>query len=218
MLGLVLPVEEIVGLARRQGHPGLFVVLDGAQSVGQVDVDLKRLDADAYFMSPHKWLLAPPGCGALYVRRERQPELWTTLASTEWANREAGAYRFMQSGTGNRSLWEGLKAAVEWRLELGQARVSRRIRFLGERLRAGLREIPGVEILSSVHPRMAAGITTYRIQGLTGPQTMDAFWERRYRVRSMGEAQGVRHSLHLYNSLADVERGLDIVRALARRA
>jgi selenocysteine lyase/cysteine desulfurase len=64
---------------------------------------------------------------------------------------------------------------------------------------------------------MAAGITTYRIQGLTGPQTMDAFWERRYRVRSMGEGLGVRHSLHLYNSVADVDRGLEIVRELARR-
>jgi len=218
MLGLVLPVEEIVALARKQGHPRLFVVLDGAQSVGQIDVDLRRLDADAYYLSPHKWLLAPPGCGALYLRRERQQELWTTLASTEWANQERGAYRFMQSGTGNRSLWEGLKAAAEWRLELGQQRVSRRIRFLGERLRGGLRGIPGVEVLSSLHPRMAAGITTYRIQGLTGPQTMDAFWKRKYRVRSMGDELGVRHSLHIYNSVADVDRGLELVGELARRA
>ncbi len=216
MLGLVLPVEEIVALARRQGHPRLFVALDGAQSVGQIDVDVKRLDADAYFLSPHKWLLAPPGCGALYVRRERQKELWTTLASTEWASEEKGAYRFMQSGTGNRSLWEGLKTAAEWRLELGQARVSQRIRFLGERLRSGLAAIPGVEILSSVHPRMAAGITTYRVGRLSGPETMDAFWKRRYRVRSMGEALGVRHSLHIYNSVGDVDRGLEIVRELLR--
>jgi len=218
MLGLVLPVEQIVKVARQQGHPRLFVVLDGAQAVGQVDVDVKRLDADAYYFSPHKWLLAPPGCGGLYVRRERQAELWTTLASTEWANQEKGAYRFMQSGTGNLSLWHGLQAAAEWRLELGQQRVSRRIHFLGERLRAGLRGIPRVEILSSVHPRMAAGITTYRIEGLTGLQAMDAFWEKRYRVRSMGEALGVRHSLHIYNSAADVDRGLQIVRELARRA
>jgi selenocysteine lyase/cysteine desulfurase len=216
MLGLVLPVEEIVALARRQGHPRLFVALDGAQSVGQIDVDVKRADADAYFLSPHKWLLAPPGCGALYVRRERQKELWTTLASTEWASQDKGAYRFMQSGTGNRSLWEGLKAAAEWRLELGQERVSQRVRFLGERLRAGLQAIPGVEILSSVHPRLAAGITTYRIGRLTGPEIMDAFWKHRYRVRSMGDALGVRHSLHIYNSAADVDRGLEIVRELAR--
>jgi selenocysteine lyase/cysteine desulfurase len=158
----------------------------------------------------------PSGCGALYVRRERQKELWTTLASTEWASEDKGAYRFMQYGTGNRSLWEGLKAAAEWRLELGQERVSQRIRFLGERLRRGLGAIPGVEILSSVHPHLAAGITTYKIGRLTGPEIMDAFWKRKYRVRSMGDALGVRHSLHIYNSVGDVDRGLEIVRELAK--
>jgi selenocysteine lyase/cysteine desulfurase len=217
MFGLVLPVEEIVKIARRKGHPQIFVALDGAQAAGQIDVDVRKVDADAYYLSPHKWLLAPPGSGAIYVRRERQKELWTTLASSEWQNQDKGAYRFMQAGTGNRSLWEGLKAAIEWRLELGQERVSRRIRFLGDRLRRGLAELPGVEILSSVHPQMAAGITTYRLKHWSGPETMDAFWEKRYRVRSMGDALGVRHSLHLYNSTADVDRGLAIARELLAR-
>ena len=217
MLGLVLPVEELIALARERGHPRLLIVLDGAQAVGQIDVDVRRLGCDAYFLSPHKWLLAPPGCGALFVRRERQKELWTTLCSQEWANTEKGAFRFMQVGTGNRSLLEGLKAAVEFRLTLGQERVSQRIRSLGERLRAGLREIDGVRILSSENPRMAAGITTYRIGDRSGPETMDAFWRHRYRVRSMGETQGVRHSLHIYNSALDVDTALQIVHDLARR-
>jgi selenocysteine lyase/cysteine desulfurase len=94
--------------------------------------------------------------------------------------------------------------------------VSRRIRSLGERLRAGLQGIQGVRVLSSVHPQMAAGITTYRIGERTGPEIMDAFWRRRYRVRSMGETQGVRHSLHIYNSTSDVDTALEIVRDLAR--
>ncbi len=217
MLGLVLPVEELIAAGREQGHPRIFIVLDGAQAAGQVDVDVRRLGCDAYFLSPHKWLLAPPGCGALYVRRERQQELWTTLCSTEWASLDKGAYRFMQVGTGNRSLLEGLKAAVEFRLSLGQERVSRRIRSLGERLRSGLQEIDGVRILSSTHPRMAAGITTYRIRDLSGPEIMDAFWRQRYRVRSMGETQGVRHSLHIYNSVLEVDTALEIARDLARR-
>lgn len=217
MLGLVLPVEELVAIGRERGHPRIFIVLDGAQAVGQIDVDVRRLGCDAYFLSPHKWLLAPPGCGALYVRRERQKELWTTLCSTEWASLDKGAYRFMQVGTGNRSLLEGLKAAAELRLELGQERVSKRILSLGERLRAGLRSIDGVRILSSVDPRMAAGITTYKVGDRSGPDIMDAFWKQRYRVRSMGETQGVRHSLHIYNSPRDVDTALEIVRDLARR-
>jgi selenocysteine lyase/cysteine desulfurase len=217
MLGLILPVKEIIKIARSHGAPNLFVVLDGAQSVGQIDVNVRDLDCDAYFMSPHKWLLAPPGSGALYIRKSRQEEIWTTLCSGEWASYDKGAYRFMQIGTGNRSLYEGLKAAAEFRLWLGKERVSRRILALGTKLREGLKTIPGVTILSSVHPQMAAGITTYTLEGWTGPKMMDAFWERKYRVRSMGDTNGVRHSLHIYNSMKDVDTGLNIVSDLARR-
>lgn len=218
MLGLVMPVKELITLARDKGHPRIFVVLDGAQSVGQLDVNLESLDCDAYFLSPHKWLLAPPGNGGLYVRKTRQEEIWTTLASTEWANHEKGAFRLMQFGTGNRSLLDGLKEAVLFRQEIGQSRVARRILFLATRLRAGLSEIPGVSILSSVHEGLCAGITTYKIRSLTGPATMDRFWEFKYRVRSMGDKDGVRHSLHIYNSIEDVDKGLEIVRKLAREA
>jgi isopenicillin-N epimerase len=215
--GLVLPVAKIAALARAQGHPRIFVVFDGAQSIGQLDVDVPATGCDAYFFSPHKWLLAPPGNGALYVRKTRQAELWTTLASTEWADAEKGAFRLMQYGTGNRSLLDGLREAVRFRQEIGQARVARRLHVLGTRLRQGLQQIDGVTIHSSVHEGMAAAITTYAIRGHTGPQVMEAFWARRYRVRSIGETD-VRHSLHIYNSPEDVDRGLELARELARRA
>jgi selenocysteine lyase/cysteine desulfurase len=218
VLGLVLPVKELVALARSEGHPEIFVMLDGAQSVGQIDVDIQETGCDAYFFSPHKWLLAPPGNGALYLRRERQDEIWPTLASQDWADVGKGSFRFMQYGTGNRSLIDGLGAAVAFRQEIGQRRVSRRIRELSTRLRNGLLEIPKVSIRSSVHVELSAGITTYTIGSLTGPEIMDRFWEHKYRVRSMGERDGVRHSLHIYNSPADVDRGLEIARSLAASA
>jgi isopenicillin-N epimerase len=215
MLGLVLPLKELIRLGRRQGHPNIFIFIDGAQSVGQIDVNVAELDCDAYAMSPHKWLLAPPGSGALYIKKSRQNEVWTTIASGAWSEYDKGMYRFMQVGTGNRSIYDGLKAAVEFRHWIGQERVSRRIQALASRLRAGLQQIKGVEIISSVHPALAAGITTYRVAGMTGPQVMDAFWKRKYRVRSMGDENGVRHSLHIYNTMKDVDTALNIVSDLA---
>ena len=215
MLGLVLPVKELIELGRKQGHPNIFIVIDGAQSVGQIDVNVVELGCDAYVMSPHKWLLAPPGSGALFIKRGRQKEVWTTIASGAWADYEKGAYRFMQVGTGNRSIYDGMKAALEFRHFLGQERVSRRIHALGTHLRDGLRQIRGVEIISSVHPKLAAGITTYKVAGMTGPQVMDAFWRKKYRVRSMGDENGVRHSLHIYNTMKDVDTALSMVSDLA---
>ncbi|HLX11607.1 MAG TPA: aminotransferase class V-fold PLP-dependent enzyme, partial [Bacteroidota bacterium] len=216
MLGLVMPVKELIAIGRTQGHPNIFIVLDGAQAAGQVDVNLATLGCDAYFFSPHKWLLAPPGSGALFVKKERLKEIWTTLASASWSDDKNGSYRLMQFGTGNRSIYEGIQAAAEFRLWLGPERVARRIHALGTRLRDGLQQIKGVTILSSVNPDMAAGITTYRVDGMKGGDMMDAFWAKKYRVRSMGDTNGVRHSLHIYNSMQDVDRGLEIVNELAK--
>ncbi|MEE8258025.1 MAG: aminotransferase class V-fold PLP-dependent enzyme, partial [Acidobacteriota bacterium] len=126
-----LPVNRLCRLARARG---LFSVIDGAQAVGHVRVNLKEMDCDAYFSSPHKWLLAPGGNGFLYVRRDRVNSLWTTLASRQWDNREDGAFRLMQYGTGNRSLLMGLDAALDFHFQIGPRKVEARILSLANRL------------------------------------------------------------------------------------
>lgn len=219
MLGLILPVKRLTALAREQGAKNIFVVLDGAQCVGHIPVDVRDLGCDAYYSSPHKWLLAPPGSGLLYIKKDRQSEIWTTLASTEWASYGKGAYRFMQYGSGSLSTLLGFEAAIDFHNHLGPERVTTRIKHLGDRLRAGLKEIKGTTIFSSVHPELCAGITTWRIDGMTGPQMMDRFWEaQKIRIRSMGDIQGVRQSTHIYNSEAEIEAVLALARQWVKRA
>src|ERR1022692_4482352 len=77
-LGVRLPARELCVLAKQRGA---LAIVDGAQAVGQMRVDVKALGCDAYVTSPHKWLLAPKGTGLLYIRKEIQPRVWTTLAS-----------------------------------------------------------------------------------------------------------------------------------------
>ena len=64
--GYRLPTRELCALARDRG---IFSIVDGAQVLGQLPVDVKELDCDAYVSSPHKWLLAPKGTGILYIER-----------------------------------------------------------------------------------------------------------------------------------------------------
>jgi selenocysteine lyase/cysteine desulfurase len=212
MLGIVLPVRQICQLARPRG---IFTIIDGAQAVGQLHVNVKEIGCDAYFSSPHKWLLAPPGNGFLYIRQEKLGEVWTTLCSSEWNNYRDGAYRLMQYGTGNLSLLKGLEAAIDFHLRIGPDRVEKRIVGLANRLREGLQKIHGVTILSPVHPELAGAMVTYRVNGITGPQLMDEMWKRKIRVRSMGGENGVRQSVHIYNSPEEIDATLEIVRALA---
>ncbi|MDQ7065959.1 MAG: aminotransferase class V-fold PLP-dependent enzyme [candidate division KSB1 bacterium] len=212
-LGTILPVKEIVQMYKQRGA---FTVIDGAQAVGQIPVDVKDLGCDAYFSSPHKWLLAPAGNGLLYVNKESAPNIWTILASSQWDNQKDPGYRLQQRGTGSLPLLIGLGAAADFFFSIGPERWLSRIKELGDRLRAGLQKIDGVEIYSSVHPKMCAGMTTYRVTTWKAAAMQDFFWEKRkMRPRAINDRLGVRHSVHIYHSEAEIDAALEVVQEMA---
>jgi isopenicillin-N epimerase len=214
-LGALLPARELCELARDRGA---LSIVDGAQAVGQVQVDVQSLGCDAYVGSPHKWMMAPKGTGFMFVRREVQDRFWTTLASYQWDNREDGAFRFMQYGTGSVPVVEGLVAALRFIDKIGMPRIERWDAGLTQRLRAGLAELPAVRIASPADPRLTAAITTFRVDGVKAKALQDALWEKRVRVRAQNDERGVRLSAHLYVSQADIDRVLEVTREAAARA
>lgn len=211
--GAILPVKEICAIAARRG---LFTVIDGAQTAGQIKIDVRDLDCDAYYGSFHKWLCAPAGNGFLYLKKEKAPLVWTTLASAQWDNHEDDGFRLSQRGTGNLSLLMGLDEALDFHFELGPEKVYARIKSLGDYLRTRLQEVPGIRIFTPLEPSMAAGITVYNIDGLTGDFIQDELWRRgRMRPRSMGDVFGVRQSTHIYNSFEEIDRTIACLKDIA---
>jgi selenocysteine lyase/cysteine desulfurase len=211
-LGIRLPARELCALARERGA---LSIVDGAQAMGQIRVDMKDIGCDAYVASPHKWLLAPKGTGILYIKRDVQPRVWSTLASEGFDNQSAGAFRFMHYGTGSLATVYGLQAALRFVNKIGMERIERWDAMLTKRLREGLARIPAARVASPADPRFAAAITTFGVNGRTGRQLQDALWERKIRVRAQGGNVGVRLSAHLYVSPADIDRVLEVVSSLA---
>ena len=215
-LGTVHPVKAICALARERG---IFTVIDGAQAIGQIPVDVRAIGCDAYVGSPHKWLLAPAGNGFLVVRRDAANRVWTTLASGEWANEKDPGLRLQQRGTGNLSLLIGLDAAIDFHLRVGPERWFARIKHLGDRLRARLSETPGATISSSTHPEMCAGMTTWKLDGHPPYAMVDRIWERtRIRPRAVSEVWGMRTSTMIYNSEREIDRLIAAAQAVAKEA
>lgn len=213
LYGALLPAKELCALAR---EVGALSVVDGAQSMGQMRIDVQDLDCDVFISSPHKWLLAPKGTGVLYLRREIQDRIWTTLASAQFENYEAGAYRFMQYGTGSVPVVEGLSAAFRFISKIGIDRVERWDRALTQRLRDGLAQIKGVRLNSPADPHMAAAATTFHIEGTNGKDVQDALWAReKIRVRGYKDEIGVRLTAHLYVNPSDIDHVLNVVESLA---
>ncbi len=209
--GVVMPVKEICAEARKRG---IFTILDGAQTVGQIDVDVKEIDCDAYYASLHKWLLAPGGNGILYVKADQVEKVWCALASYNWENYEDHGFRLQQYGTGNPSLLVGLDAAVDFYNTIGGTRWLLRVKELGDYLRTGLKEVEKVSIHSSVYPDMCAGITTYAVEGISGPDLQKKLWqEKRLQPRSVGE-ELLRHSVHIYNNESEIDQALEVIRSI----
>lgn len=211
--GIVMPVQNICELGRRRG---VFTFVDGAQAVGQLRVDVKVIGCDAYTTSPHKWLLAPPGNGLLYIREERARDVWATLASAQWDDYSPadGVFRLMQFGTANLSLLAGLDAALDFHQRIGSERIEKQIIGLANELRRGLQKTNGVRIFSPSHPALAGAIVTYGLSGVTGHQLQDELWnKKKIRVRAQGD-EGVRQSVHIYNSPEEIGATLEVVKAL----
>lgn len=214
-LGALMPSRELCALARNRGA---LSIMDGAQSVGQIEVDVQALGCDAYVGSPHKWMMAPKGTGFMFVRHDVQDRFWTTLASFDWDSRQHGAFRFMQYGTGSVPVTEGLTAAIRFIEKIGMPRIARWDAGLTRRLRDGLAGIPKVRLASPADPRLTAAITTFRVDGVKAKALQDALWARRVRVRALDDDRGVRLSAHLYLSPTDIDAVLEVTREVAASA
>lgn len=211
--GAIMPVKEICAEARSRG---IFTVIDGAQALGHIKVDLHDIGCDAYVGCFHKWVLAPSGNGYLYIRKDRAPEIFSTIASSQWDNHVDEGFRFTQRGTGSLTLLHGLETALDFTNEIGQDKILARIKFLGSYLRDELRKLPKVKIYSPSDENMCAGITVYNVDGWTGPKLQELMWNRdKLRPRSSSDIHGLRHSTHIYNSISEIDRSLKIIREIA---
>ncbi len=212
-LGVLLPAKELCALARQHGA---LSIVDGAQAVGQRRVDVRDLGCDAYLTSPHKWLLAPKGTGILFIKRDVQPRIWSTLASGSFDDQSAGAYRFMQYGTGSVPVVQGLAAALEFISGIGIDRIERWDARLTRRLRDGLAAIPHARLFSPADPGLASALTTFGVAGRPGRELQDALWAKKIRVRAQGTSERVRLSAHLYVAPADIDRVIEVVASFGR--
>ena len=210
--GTVMPIKEICEFAKSKG---IFTVIDGAQAVGQIDVDLKDLSCDAYYSSLHKWLLSPPGNGILYLNSSISANIWPTLSSYNWDNKEDKGFSLQQSGTGNPSLRVGLDASIDFFNMIGDNNWISRIKYLGKYLRDGLKKLDNVEIISSNNEDLCAGLTTYKVDGVNGPELQKILWDReRLQPRSVGK-ELLRHSVHIYNNEDEIDRTFKVIKTLS---
>jgi cysteine desulfurase/selenocysteine lyase len=166
-LGTLNPIREIVGMAHARGVP---VLVDGAQAVPRLPVDVQELGCDFYAFSGHK-LYAPSGVGVLWAREEFLEAMppWqgggdmissVTFEKTTW---NVLPYKF-EAGTPNIAGAIGLGAAIDYVQRIGLDRIGAHEDALLEYATARLAEIPGVRAVGTAARK--AAVLSFTIDGV----------------------------------------------------
>jgi cysteine desulfurase/selenocysteine lyase len=220
-LGTVTPAREMIEMAHRHGAR---VVLDGAQSVSHMRVDVQQLDCDFLVFSGHK-VFAPTGIGAVFGKHrllEAMPP-WqgggnmiqdVTFERTVYQGPPA---RF-EAGTGNIADAVGLGAAIDWLTRVGVENVGRYEHELLAYATPRLAEVPGLTLIGTA--REKAGVLSFVLAGKKTEEVGGMLDKEGIAVRSghhcaqpilrrFGLEATVRASLAPYNTCEDIDTLVD---------
>ena len=229
VVGTINPVREIAEMAHDEGA---LVVVDAAQSVPHMKVDMKKLGADFLAFSGHK-MLAPSGTGALCVRRElvedKEPMIPgggtvedVTTTGVKWADlpeRFEGGTPFIEGGV-------ALGADVDYLTRLGMHSVRKHEVALLERffeLSVGL----PLDIYGPKSPKRRTGLVAFNLKGVHAHDVADFLSTRKIAVRSgkhcadplhyrLGIPASTRASFHIYNTPEEIDRLFEVLKEVVR--
>ena len=213
--GILYPAREIAALARKRG---IWMHLDGAQTFGALDVNLRDIGPDSYSTSAHKWLMGPLEAGLLYVRAERIAQLWPSIVTAGWAEDLKGARKFEVFGQRDDPRVVALESALDFINLIGMAAVEARVRSLATHAKSRLKDIPQVELKTNLEPALSAGVVKFRLRNIPTKRAYDTLWERHkisIAMTASGDSEGLRFSPHIYNSMEQIDRAVAAVRELS---
>jgi cysteine desulfurase/selenocysteine lyase len=224
-LGTITPAREMVEMAHRHGA---CVVVDGAQAVSHMRVDVQALDCDFYVFSGHK-IFGPTGIGAVYGKLDVLNAMppWhgggnmivdVTFEKTTY---QAAPARF-EAGTGNIADAVGLGAALDYVEQIGMESIEAYEHELLTYATAGLLTVPGLRLIGTA--REKAGVMSFVLDDVRTEDVGAALSQEGIAVRSghhcaqpilrrMGVEASVRPSLAFYNTYEEIDM---LVAALLR--
>jgi len=205
--GLRMPIAEIAALAKTRG---ILCVVDGAQAVGGIDVDVRKLGCDAYVSTGHKWLMGPKGTGFVYVSKDAS-------AMIQPVQREDGVrYVVGSTGVGSLPLLVGLGAAAEAMQKRGMASVEKRVIELRDRAYSSLVKISQIQVVSPPPGPLATALVAFKLPGSVDSRAFRDLLLKKYGiVIKVGEKRwfnGNRISPHIFNTENDIDAAIKAIR------
>ena len=225
-LGTVLPIAEMTQLAKRYGA---HVLIDGAQSVAHLPVDVQALGVDFFVFSGHK-IFGPTGIGAVYGRRELLEELppWqgggnmikdVTFEETIYSDVPAK----FEAGTPNVADAYGLGIALDYVTRIGLSNIAAYEHSLLEYATENLQRVNGLKLVG--HAREKVAVTSFVMKNRSVPEVGKYLDQHGIAVRAghhcaqpslrrFGLEATVRPSYSFYNTFEEIDRLVDALKQL----
>ena len=228
-LGTVVPVAEMTHLAHRHGAR---VLVDGAQAVSHMPIDVQAIGCDFYVFSGHK-LFAPSGIGALYAKQELLEDLppWqgggsmirhVTFEETIYSDPPAK----FEAGTPNIADAVGLGTAIDYVTGLGMSNIERYEHEITAYATEQLARIPGLRPIGTALNKVS--VLSFILDDIPTEKVGQALAQEGIAVRAghhcaqpslrhFGLATTVRPSLAFYNTRAEIDRLVEVIKNIRHR-
>jgi len=221
VLGVINPIGEVISAAHRKNIP---VLIDGAQSVGHLPIDVARLNLDFLAFSAHK-MFGPLGTGVLYCKKEFASEMAPynfgggSIKNVEFDHTEFLDYpRNLEAGTANISGVIGLGAAIDFILDLNLSETALYTSHLSAYFKERLKSIGKIKITGE--PKDFSGIVSFTMENIHPHYAASFLAQSNIAVRaghhcaqplleSMHIPSTVRASFSIYNTQDDVDKTIE---------
>ncbi len=202
-----MPIPEISALARSRG---IYCVVDGAQAVGGIAVNVRNLGCHAYATSGHKWLMGPKGTGLLYLALEAKDAIQPIQFE------DSRLYYNESSGVGNLPGAVGLGVAIDSLTATGIETVETHNLALRNWIYAGLRALRIGRVVSPAPGPLATPLVTFELPNGTDSQALMKTLRDKHHVQVKVVPKrwlnGIRLSPHIFNTPDDVMTLLSALR------
>lgn len=229
VLGTINPIKEIIQEARKI-NPNIIILIDGAQAVPHMKIDVQNLDCDAFAFSSHK-MLGPTGVGVLWVRQNLLKKLSSyqyggemirrvTIVQTDFAE---GPHRF-EAGTPHIAGVVALKEAIRYLEMIGLDEIHTHENILAQYCFDSLIDAFGEQIHIIGPKKRQTGIVAFTIDGIHAHDIAQLLNEDNIAVRAghhcamplhefLGVEASIRASFYIYNDTGDVDK---LIKSLRR--
>lgn len=210
--GGVLPAGKIASVARAHN---ILSIVDGAQAVGALPVDVTALGVDAYAFPAHKWLCGPEGLGALVIRREA----WSLFSPTftgfrgiEPGSMEAGnpaslayfpdARRYEVSTVFRPAVAAWLEGLAWFGDVVGWNYIFHAVQTLQSTL---VELLNGAGYILEAHPQSASGLVAFHSDTLDVRQQLPRLFQEGFIIRGINSPPSLRVSCGFFNTASEIE-------------